>query len=371
MRDRSYEAKVRVLRERPLVPEMVIGVRDILGTGIWEGEYAVASKGLGSFDISVGLGWGRLASRNPIENPLSTLDQAFDRRPGGRESGGKFGGESRSQSYFRGPAAWFGGARYLFTRWPMQIVAEYNSDDYAREVAFNTMTASPWNFALEWRPQSNLTIAASWLHGSSMGFRFSSALDTKATPQRKKGRAFYSAAEPRSLSGAPEILDLDAWYDRILYDAERSGLRLNKAIDKGKANVSLEVENVGYGLTADAVHKAWRGRSTFAKKIKSVEVALREEDHLAPTMQCRRQQRSSNNGKMQAPRQETIFGPQRSYENTSQQANRVTVNQPRINIRLLTSARICRRGCSLWTQMHRLLNSFTRNCLPRLLWRHI
>ena len=87
MRDRSYEAKVRVLRERPLVPEMVIGVRDILGTGIWEGEYAVASKGLGSFDISVGLGWGRLASRNPIENPLSTLDQAVDRRPGGRESG--------------------------------------------------------------------------------------------------------------------------------------------------------------------------------------------------------------------------------------------------------------------------------------------
>ena len=44
---------------------------------------------------------------------------------------------------------------------------------------------------------------------------------------------------------------------RILYDAERSGLRLNKAaIDKEKANVSLEIANVGYGLTADAVHKA-------------------------------------------------------------------------------------------------------------------
>ena len=231
--------------------------------------------------------------------------EAFDRRPGGGESGGKFGGESRSKSYFRGPAAWFGGARYRLTRWPMQFVAEYNSDDYAREVAFNTIEApSPWNFAVEWRPQNNLTIAASWLHGSSMGLRFSSALDTKATPKRKKGRAFYSAAEPRSLSGAPENLDLDAWYDRILYDAERSGLRLNKAaIDKGKANVSLEIENVGYGLTADAVHKALSVAEVhLPRKIKSVEVALREEDHLAPTIRYRRQQRSSNNGKMQAPR---------------------------------------------------------------------
>ena len=85
LRDRSYEAKARILRERTWLPEIAVGVRDILGTGVWEGEYAVASKELGNFDTSVGIGWGRLASRNPIENPLSALDQAFDRRPGGRE----------------------------------------------------------------------------------------------------------------------------------------------------------------------------------------------------------------------------------------------------------------------------------------------
>ena len=303
LRDRSYEAKARVLRERAWLPEVAVGVRDILGTGVWEAEYAVASKELGGFDLSFGMGWGRLAARGPFDNPLTALDEGFEERPA--TAGGAFGGESRSKSYFRGPAAWFGGARYRLTRWPLQFVAEYNSDDYAREVGFGTIeTPSPWNFAVEWRPQSNLTIAASWLHGSSMGLRFSSALDTKATPKRKKGRAFYSAAEPRSLSGAPENLDLDAWYDRILYDAERSGLRLNKAaIDKGKANVSLEVENVGYGLTADALHKALSVAEVhLPRKIKSVEVALREEDHLAPTIRYRRQQPSSNNGKMQAPR---------------------------------------------------------------------
>jgi hypothetical protein len=231
-RDRSYEAKARVLRERAWLPEVAVGVRDILGTGVWEGEYAVASKELGSFDISVGMGWGRLAGRGGFDNPLTALDGGFEERPA--QAGGDYGGESRSNSYFRGPAAWFGGARYRLTRWPLQFIAEYNSDNYAREVRLNTIEEpSPWNFAVEWRPRSNLTIAASWLHGSSMGLRFSSSLDTKATPKRKKGRVFYSAAEPRSLSGAPENLDLDAWYDRILYDAERSGLRLNKAaIDK-------------------------------------------------------------------------------------------------------------------------------------------
>ena len=54
------------LRERAWLPEVAVGVRDILGTGVWEGEYAVASKELGSFDISVGMGWGRLAARGSI-----------------------------------------------------------------------------------------------------------------------------------------------------------------------------------------------------------------------------------------------------------------------------------------------------------------
>ena len=65
-KDRSYEAKVRILRERGLLPETAIGVRDMLGTGVWEGEYLVASKEWGSFDISAGLGWGRLASRGSL-----------------------------------------------------------------------------------------------------------------------------------------------------------------------------------------------------------------------------------------------------------------------------------------------------------------
>ena len=138
------------------------------------------------------MGWGRLGSRGQIENPLGKIDKTYKLRPGRRDTGGEFGGASRSKSYFRGPAAWFGGARYRLARWPLQFVAEYSSDDYAREVGFGTIaTPSPWNFALEWRPQSIL-LSPPVLHSSSLGLRFNSALDTKATPKRKRVR--YSIA---------------------------------------------------------------------------------------------------------------------------------------------------------------------------------
>ena len=49
---------MRLLREKHWSPDIAVGVRDILGSGIWEGEYIVASKNIGPMDVSLGLGWG-------------------------------------------------------------------------------------------------------------------------------------------------------------------------------------------------------------------------------------------------------------------------------------------------------------------------
>ena len=123
---------------------MAVRVRDILGTGIWEAEYAVASKIFGPLDLTVGV--GSISQRGSFDNPLSYLDEGFADRP--IKAGGTFGGESRSNSYFRGAAAWFGGARYKVSRWPIDVLIEYNSDDYSREVGLNTIgDPSPWNYS--------------------------------------------------------------------------------------------------------------------------------------------------------------------------------------------------------------------------------
>jgi hypothetical protein len=56
-RDRSYGVKSQLLSESRLYPAVALGVRDIAGTGVWEGEYFVATKAFGRFDATIGLGF--------------------------------------------------------------------------------------------------------------------------------------------------------------------------------------------------------------------------------------------------------------------------------------------------------------------------
>ena len=81
LRDRSYEAKVRLVRERSFFPELAIGIRDILGTGVWGGEYLVGTKYIGPAEISVGLGWGRFAERDQFNNPLGVIETVLKTVP--------------------------------------------------------------------------------------------------------------------------------------------------------------------------------------------------------------------------------------------------------------------------------------------------
>ena len=43
-RDRSYEIKIRLLKETDLLPQVALGIRDLVGTGTYGGEYLVGSK---------------------------------------------------------------------------------------------------------------------------------------------------------------------------------------------------------------------------------------------------------------------------------------------------------------------------------------
>ena len=59
--DRNYEVKVRLWEERDYLPQVALGIRDLVGSGLWQSEYVVASKAVDDFDFTLGLGWGRLA----------------------------------------------------------------------------------------------------------------------------------------------------------------------------------------------------------------------------------------------------------------------------------------------------------------------
>ena len=254
-RDRSYGVKLRLLQEGRKLPALALGIRDVLGTGVWSGEYLVASKSIAAFDISAGLGWGRLAGRETFSSPFEWISDGFAERPSG-SVGGVVGGEVRATSFFRGGVGLFGGVRYSVPNLPVQLIAEYSSDDYRREVGLGTLQkSSPVNFGVAWAIVDGITIAASYQQGAFAGLTLSSTLNFKKRPDRQFEQ-FYSVAIQQGRNIAPERLDLDAWYDRLLFDAERSGLRIHAAyFQPGDDHVGFTISNDRYAIWADALNQ--------------------------------------------------------------------------------------------------------------------
>ena len=55
--DRNYEAKLLLLRERKILPQVAVGIRDMVGSGFQGAEYLVGSKKIGNLCCSV---WGMI-----------------------------------------------------------------------------------------------------------------------------------------------------------------------------------------------------------------------------------------------------------------------------------------------------------------------
>ena len=87
--DRNYEIKARILEESYYLPQISVGIRDAVGTGLFGSEYVVASKQVGQWDAHLGLGWGRLAGDELFDNPLSMISSRFDTRNADSGVGGE------------------------------------------------------------------------------------------------------------------------------------------------------------------------------------------------------------------------------------------------------------------------------------------
>ena len=72
--DRSIDVQVQLLKEKGWQPSLAVGFRDLMGTGVYSGEYLVATKTIArDFTVTGGLGWGRLASVGGVENPFCSI----------------------------------------------------------------------------------------------------------------------------------------------------------------------------------------------------------------------------------------------------------------------------------------------------------
>jgi len=169
--DRSFDFKLRLVQETAFIPEFAIGMQDFLGTGVYSGEYIVGSKRFGRFDVSLGLGWGRLASRGTLKNPIG----------GTRESDFGLGG-SFTGDYFQGPdLGVFGGIEYQPRIHNLKIQVEYSSDSYKLELQRSGKDYSfPLNIGVSYRPWSGVDFGLSLMHGKEIGVRLSLFTDLAA-----------------------------------------------------------------------------------------------------------------------------------------------------------------------------------------------
>ena len=173
--DRSFDIKFRLSHETEYVPELALGLQDILGTGVYSAEYFVASKRWGPLDFTLGMGWGRLGSRGTFENPFGIFGKGFLERRNANNQGGV----PLFSSYFHGPdVGIFGGIEYKTPIENLNLKVEYSSDTYKQEKALiGTDYSFPVNFGLTYRPLPWLDLSLSLMHGRYASFRLSALVD--------------------------------------------------------------------------------------------------------------------------------------------------------------------------------------------------
>lgn len=175
LHDRSFDIKFRLHEETESWPALAVGLQDFLGTGVYSGEYIVASKRIGDFDLSAGLGWGRLASRGTFKNPLIYLYSGFGTRPEAFQGNG---GVPLLNSYFRGPdMGIFGGLEYRTPIRDLTFVLEYSSDAYSAESHKGIDYGFPVNVGLNYRPWPGFDVGLSYMHGNTVSIHVDAFFD--------------------------------------------------------------------------------------------------------------------------------------------------------------------------------------------------
>ena len=152
LKDKSFDTKIRLIKESPLLPQIAVGFRDLAGTGLFSSEFIVASKHLSKgIDLTMGIGWGNLTGQL-IRNPLLEISDRFATRSSSLGLGGNF----NVDDYFSGPAGYFFGFEYYVPKFRgMRIKFEYDGTNYKTESIIKLPQDSNLNFGIVFPPPAD------------------------------------------------------------------------------------------------------------------------------------------------------------------------------------------------------------------------
>ncbi|PWC55220.1 hypothetical protein TSH7_30045 [Azospirillum sp. TSH7] len=186
----GLDLKLRLRREDERGPALVIGGRDVTGSGLdlpgkgrFAGEYIALSRRWWDLDLMLGMGWGTLGEAGHLRNPLRFLGGRFrrDRDPSAWPT-------------TRGPKAWFSGERVaLFggVEWHtpvdgLSLKLESSGDRFRAqrqdEPGFDP--GSRYSLGLSWRPASWADLGAAYEQGRRLMLRLSVRFDPAVDADR-------------------------------------------------------------------------------------------------------------------------------------------------------------------------------------------
>ncbi|MBB5723633.1 hypothetical protein FHS72_003278 [Loktanella ponticola] len=250
--DRSFDLRYRLIQETDLLPDVAIGLQDFLGTGDLSAEYIVATKTITDrIDVTAGLGWGRLGSRDGISNPLGALDSYFDTRPVRDKSEYEEGG-TVTGDFFRGDMGVFGGITYRYSD-KLTLKAEYSSDGYVSETDNGTLdNRSPINVGLNYTYKPGLDLQLAYLYGSELAAGATLTLN----PRVRQSPGGRETAPPPVRVRPADLAAAASWgtdEKTLIQTLKDAGITLN-----------------GYDVTADTVARVRYTNTTFRSEAQAM-----------------------------------------------------------------------------------------------------
>lgn len=179
-KDKSFDAKFRIIKERQFIPQVAVGFRDFGGSALFAAEYIVASKLISNIDFTLGLGFGTISNNN-IANPLAKLDARFESRD--RQSmGDTQGGEINFGKWFGGKkAGLFGGVEIFLPKLNgTRLKIEYDSTNYANyegggEGYLPVAQDGKFNYSFVYPVSKNFHLKIGYIRNNTLSFGFSIA----------------------------------------------------------------------------------------------------------------------------------------------------------------------------------------------------
>lgn len=251
--DRSFDLRFQLLTETERRPAVTIGLQDFIGTGLYGGEYIVATKRVApGLRLTGGIGWGRLGSRNPFgtlgDRPSELLGE---------------GGLPTYDRWFRGDVAAFGGLTWSPTR-RLTFTAEYSSDDYVQERRDGDFRgSSPWNFGVDYRFDNGVQLSLYHLYGEELGAQVTLHLDPRQAPVPGGRESAPVPVAPRAPGDADDLgWTADPGRGEGARNALAAGLEREGLVYEGLAlsprRAVLRMRNPTYGVEPQALGRAAR-----------------------------------------------------------------------------------------------------------------